>query len=76
MELVFGFKGENGKIEAKAGYQFDVETIEKLKTDFETYLNGPVSVKGAIKGGCYKCTRGHSTGIYLCLKFDEIVYIG
>jgi len=76
MELVFGFKGENGKVETKTDYSFDADTIEKIKKDFETYLSGITPARGAVKGGCYPCTRGKTTGIYLCLKFDEIVYMG
>jgi hypothetical protein len=77
MELVFGFKSENGKIEVKVGYNFDLETREKLKKDFEIYLNGIPPTRGGIKGGCYPCTRGQSKEtIYLCVKFDEVVYIG
>jgi len=77
MELLFGFKGENGKIEVKGAYKFDAETEKKLKEDFEKYLSGISSARGLIKGGCYPCTRVESNAsIYLCVKFDEIVYIG
>lgn len=77
MELSFGFKGENGKIESKGVYNFDAETAEKLKKDFETYLSGIASPRGLIKGGCYPCIKEQSKErIYLFVKFDEIVYIG
>jgi hypothetical protein len=78
MEVVFGFKGQTGKIEDRVTYNFDVQTMEKLKQDFETYLNGiPSQTRGVIKGGCYSCTKGQSQEpIYLCVKFEEIVYIG
>lgn len=72
MDLIFWFKGENGKVEYEGVYSFEEEEegLTKLKNDFDRYCEGV----HFIKGGSYKCKYDGNDTILL-LKFDEIVFI-
>ncbi len=71
MLLNIYFRGENGKIEIKGGYELDEQELKKLQGDFLKYCSGHKDYQG----GCYKYKLGPSGDKILLIKFDEILYI-
>jgi hypothetical protein len=75
MNLFLYFRGENGKIDTRGPYFFDLEQVNKLGQDFEDYCKPSKSDTNTKKGAWYRC-KDNNKDMVLFIKFDEIVYIG